>query len=269
MPSTPVSASATRADPVMPLATLERPGERGARRGSVMAGWPDRLLDALGALCCVLCNATGAMLCDACRSDAALDGNDACRRCALPLSRGAAATRLCGRCLRKSPAYDATHAFALYAAPFDQLVRGLKYRATLAYAPLLASLLVTCLPPEPPFDALLPVPLSRARMAERGFNQSIEVARALSRLTRIPLWTDGVLRIVDTLPQASLPFDERRSNLRGAFAVVDTHRDRIAGRRIAVVDDVMTTGATLDELAHTLKRAGAATVTNLVVARTP
>jgi ComF family protein len=179
--------------------------------------------------------------------------------------------KLCGRCLRRPPAFDKTIAAALYEAPFDQLVRGLKYGATLAYAPLFARLLhgrathaVLA-----DIDVVLPVPLSRARMATRGFNQAIEIARPFAEKLGRPLDTESVLRITDTAPQASLPFDARRRNVRGAFAVIDARRERIIGRRVGVVDDVMTTGATLEELAKTLKRAGAVAVVNLVVARTP
>jgi ComF family protein len=210
------------------------------------------------------------MLCEACESDARVDPSAACARCGIPLPRDAR-VKLCGRCLRRPPAFDKTIAAALYEAPFDQLVRGLKYGATLAYAPLFARLLhgrathaVLA-----DIDVVLPVPLSRARMATRGFNQAIEIARPFAEKLGRPLDTESVLRIADTAPQASLPFDARRRNVRGAFAVIDARRERIIGRRIGVVDDVMTTGATLEELAKTLKRAGAAAVVNLVVARTP
>jgi ComF family protein len=210
------------------------------------------------------------MLCAACESDARIDPSAACARCAIPLPRDVQ-VKLCGRCLRRPPAFDRTIAAALYDAPFDQLVRGLKYGATLAYAPLFARLLHNRIDDAvlADIDVVLPVPLSRARMATRGFNQAIEIARPLARQLGKPLDTESVLRIVDTAPQASLPFDARRRNLRGAFAVIDARRERIIGRRIGIVDDVMTTGATLEELAKTLKRAGAVTVVNLVVARTP
>ena len=226
-------------------------------------------LDWLCPPACVLCDAPGAMLCEACRSDATAGVDPACARCAIPLSRGPS---LCGRCLKRSPAFDRTRAAALYTAPFTQLVRGLKYGATLAYAPLLADLLharVRSADGADDFDCVLPVPLSRARMAERGFNQSIEIARVLARRLDVPLDTRSVLRILDTSPQASLAFVARRRNLRGAFSVVDGCRQDLVGSHVAIVDDVMTTGATLDELARTLKRAGVARVTNLVVARTP
>jgi ComF family protein len=224
-------------------------------------------LDWLCPPACVLCDTPGAMLCDACRTDATAGVDPACPRCAIPLPRAAS---LCGRCLKRSPAFDRTWAAALYTAPFTQLVRGLKYGATLAYAPLLADLLLArATAADEDFDRILPVPLSRERMGERGFNQSIEIARVLAQRLDLPLDTRSVLRILDTSPQASLALAARRRNLRGAFSVVDGSRQDLVGSHVAIVDDVMTTGATLDELARTLKRAGVARVTNLVVARTP
>jgi len=228
-------------------------------------------LDWLCPPACVLCTALGAMLCKACRVDATARVAHACPRCAIALP-AQARMPVCGRCQRRRPAFDRTLAAAWYAPPFDRLIQGLKYGATLAYAPLLADLLhgrvITADIPHF-FDVVLPVPLSRGRMAERGFNQSIEIGRILADRLDRPLDTRSVLRIVDTSPQAALPFDARRRNIRGAFSVIDGCRHTLVGSHVAIVDDVMTTGATLDELARTLKRAGVAAVTCLVVARTP
>jgi ComF family protein len=228
-------------------------------------------LDGVMPRACVLCGEAGVLLCPACRDDATASMTHGCLRCALPLQT-MSQPRLCGRCLRRPPAYDQTCAAAAYAAPFEQLVRGLKYGATLAYAPLLADLLdararVALGADLDAIDVLLPVPLSRERMASRGFNQAIEIGRVLARRWRRPLDTASVLRIHDTPPQAGLRLAARRRNVRRAFAVIDARRDRLTGRCVGVVDDVMTSGATLDEFARTLKRAGVARVFNLVVAR--
>ena len=240
--------------------------------------WTTRSLDRIFPRACVLCDAPGPGLCGACRAAATRPVALACPRCAIPVSETNASgfhAALCGRCLRRAPAFDASVAAASFEMPFDMLVRGLKYGARLAYAPLLAELLcermAACasLARATELDMLIPVPLSRDRMASRGFNQSIEIARPLARRMKTPLDTASVLRIRDTPPQASLPFDARRKNIRGAFAVIDTRRAAIEGASIGVVDDVMTTGSTLDEMAATLKRAGALRVVNLVVARTP
>jgi ComF family protein len=114
-------------------------------------------------------------------------------------------------------------------------------------------------------DLLAPVPLSFERQSERGFNQAQEIARRVAAASRVPLRGDLLLRTRHTAAQMDLALHERQRNVRGAFVA----RGELAARHVVVVDDVMTTGATLDEIAATLKRAGAARVTNLVVARTP
>ena len=233
-----------------------------------------RALDWLWPPSCALCGDPGHPLCPHCRADARLDPERSCPRCAIPLPGGAGAAVACGRCQKRPPAYDRTLAAALFEAPFSQLVRSFKYGATLAHAPLLAGLLhariaADALAEGAGLDRLVPVPLSRERMASRGFNQSIEIGRILAARSGTPLDAGCVLRVHDTVPQASLPFEARRRNIRGAFAVIDGCRADLRGACIGVVDDVMTTGATLDEFAKTLKRAGACRVVNLVVARTP
>jgi ComF family protein len=114
-------------------------------------------------------------------------------------------------------------------------------------------------------DLIVPLPLHPARLAGRGFNQAAEIARALSRATGVTMDAQIARRVRNTAPQTALPWRERAANMRHAFAC---GRD-LAGLRVAVVDDVMTTGATLQEFARTLKRCGAARVENWVVARTP
>jgi ComF family protein len=140
------------------------------------------------------------------------------------------------------------------------LVHALKFRGELALAPLLGSLLSASIPSWS-VDRVIPVPLSTARLRARGYNQAVEIAR---HLARGKLDVDVCVRHADAVPQTELPWDERRRNVRGAFGC----RRALTGATVAVVDDVMTTGATLDELALTLKRAGAARVVNWVVART-
>ena len=220
---------------------------------------------------CVLCEARGMALCKPCRDDAMATLSSTCSQCAIPL-RNHDAARICGACLRRVPAFDATIAAAAYDAPFDSLVRALKYRAQLSLAPLLAELVAARISETKAsgaIDVLIPVPLSRERLGARGFNQALELARPLSRKLGLPIDAASVLRIRDTPPQAALPYDERRKNMRDAFAVRDARRTALQGLCVGVVDDVMTTGATLNEFAATLKRAGAARVVNLVVARTP
>ena len=116
--------------------------------------------------------------------------------------------------------------------------------------------------PQP--DLILPVPLSVERLAERGFNQAMEIARPLARRLGVPV-RDEAVRLRHTPPQASLPMDERHHNIRNAFHIPV----ELSGQVVAVVDDVMTTGATLNDMARALKQAGARSVVNLVVTRTP
>jgi ComF family protein len=118
-------------------------------------------------------------------------------------------------------------------------------------------------------DLVLPVPLSATRLAERGYNQAWELARRVARLAALPARADVLLRPLDTAHQADLNRAARQHNLRQAFMVDPRQRAAVQGRRVALVDDVMTTGATVREAAAALKRAGAAAVQVWVLARTP
>jgi ComF family protein len=149
-----------------------------------------------------------------------------------------------------------------YAFPVDVLVQGLKYQGMLAIAPLLGSAIAGSLGERP--DVIIPIPLSDERLRERGFNQGQEIARHVARISGIPLLPQACRRVRNTLPQATLPWKAREKNIRNAF-VCDAN---FSGKHVAVVDDVMTTGATLNELARNLKKAGAARVTGLIAART-
>jgi ComF family protein len=204
---------------------------------------------------CLLCGAeTGQeLLCPACMAELpALP--ESCPVCALPSPAGA----VCGTCLNHPPHFDATLALWRYEFPCDGLVQALKYRARLALAGFFARSLAARTMPE--VDLIVPMPLHPKRLAERGFNQALEIARHLGR----PIEPRGVLRVKHTLPQTDLPYEERAKNVRGAFLC----KLDLSGASVAVLDDVMTTGATLNELARALKRAGATRVENFVIART-
>jgi ComF family protein len=208
---------------------------------------------------CFLCRgAARGILCPACDADLPRLAGTLCPRCALP-SPGSA---VCGRCLADAPRYDATVAALAYRFPADTLVHALKFRSQLALAPLMGDLLIEAIRER--IDLVVPVPLSRERLRERGYNQAAEIARHVARERRARLELTIVIRERDTRAQADLPWSDRARNVRGAFRCERS----LDGAAIAVVDDVMTTGATLDELAATLKRAGAARVVNWVVART-
>jgi ComF family protein len=149
-----------------------------------------------------------------------------------------------------------------YRFPIAGLIHACKYGGRLALAGLLGRELAPHVAPD--VDAIVPMPLASRRLAERGFNQALEIARPIARRTRIPLLPDVCRKVADTTPQAALPWSERAKNIRRAFACDADLR----GKRIAVVDDVLTTGATLNELARVLRRAGAVEVIGWVVART-
>jgi ComF family protein len=206
---------------------------------------------------CYLCRgAARGVLCAACDADLPRLSPERCPRCALDSPRG----ELCGRCLRDAPRYDATVAALAYEFPADALVHALKFRGELALAGLLGNILSQRIDPLS-VDMVIPVPLSAARLRERGYNQAVEIARAV-----LPAKLDLALcvRSRDTPAQTDLPDAERRRNVRGAFRCTR----EIAGQGVAVIDDVMTTGATLEEIAAVLKDAGAGRVVNWVVART-
>jgi ComF family protein len=224
-----------------------------------MAYRPFRLLRGLLEQDCILCAAPSgeAMFCAGCAADMPPLG-EACPRCAGPAPAGA----LCGRCLANPPSFDATVAVWRYGFPVDRLVLALKYSGRLALARAFGAALAARVAGRA-VDAVVPMPLAAPRLRSRGFNQAMEIARALARATGTTLASDRVVRVRDTPPQGDLPPDARAANVRGAFACSGA----VAGHALAVVDDVMTTGASLEELAGTLKRAGAARVECWVVAR--
>lgn len=211
---------------------------------------------------CLLCGgASGKVaLCPECTASLPQLNGARCPTCAQPTPVAGA----CGACLAQPPHFDATAAVWGYAFPLDQLIQSLKYAHRLASANFLGRALAT-LPLTTRPDLILPVPLAAARLRERGFNQSVELARPLARLLGVPLELEHIRRCRDTTPQAGLPWKERAKNIRHAF---ECHID-LAGKTVLVIDDVMTTGATLNELARTLKAHGAARVENRIVARAP
>jgi len=182
------------------------------------------------------------------------------------------ASERCGNCLKQVPAFDATIAAVDYGAPLDQLVVSLKFGGRLALAPMFASMMRDALLRSPGISlptVLAPVPLGSARLTQRGFNQALEIAKPLSRMLGVALEPRLAVRLRETAAQSTLHPEQRRLNLREAFTVSETVMESLRGRHVGIVDDVMTTGATLNELAATLKRFGAARVTNFVFARTP
>ncbi len=219
---------------------------------------------------CLLCDerCEGQPLCSPCEADLPwLDGR--CTVCAVPLpSRGL----VCGECLKRPPSYDHVEVPWRFAFPVDALITRFKHQARWPYGRLLGERLAHHLEhafaeglPRP--DLLLPVPLARRRLRQRGFNQAQMLADWLSRPLGIATDARVLERVLDTPAQQQLDAATRRRNLRQAFAIA-TAAD-IKGRHLALVDDVLTTGATAEALARLLKRAGAERVDVYCLARTP
>lgn len=211
---------------------------------------------------CLLCAAPAkrANLCEGCYADLPALPLTHCPICAEPTLDSA----ICGACLSHPRKFDRVLAPAAYAYPLDRLIQNFKYGGNLAVAPLLADLMLARIETEPLPDLIVPMPLSAERLKERGFNQSLEIASLIAKRTGVPVDADACRRVRHGDAQSSLPYQRRADNVRGAFACM---RD-VAGCSIAVVDDVLTTGSTLDELARVLRLCGASRITGWTAART-
>ena len=189
-----------------------------------------------------------------------------CVCCAASLSPAARDDTVCGRCLAHPPAFDRVFAAFPYAPPIDGLIRELKFGQRLHCARLLSVLFAIrwqvrrrTLP-----DRLVPVPLHHTRLRRRGFNQSLEIARGLSHRLNVPIDARSLKRTRASVPQTALPAKQRLQNPKGTFVL----RRALRVRSVALVDDVMTTGATANEAARVLKQAGVPHVEVWVTART-
>ncbi|MFO1294832.1 MAG: phosphoribosyltransferase family protein [Rubrivivax sp.] len=221
---------------------------------------------------CEICRRWGwERLCRACRQHFAVE-RLRCARCGLATGAALAA---CGACLQAPPPFARTVVALDYAFPWDGIIGRWKFGARPELASPLALLLAQAAardlaPRAADAPALvLPVPLASARLAERGFNQAWELARRVARGLGLPARSALLARAIDTAHQAELTRAERERNLRAAFTVPPAGRQALAGRRVALVDDVLTTGATAREASAALLRAGAAAVELWVLARTP
>jgi len=239
-------------------------------KAAAVDGWFARLGLVLMPARCLVCLEAGAGghdLCGECQD--ALPWNDkACSRCGLPMPEPVAA---CGRCLRKPPPLDRVLAAFNYGFPVDRLLPRFKFHHDLAAGRELAeatlAMLAGALPADPADrpQALVAVPLHPKRLRQRGYNQALELAKPLSSAFAVPLLRDGLRRIRDIAPQSGLGALARRRNPRGAFAAGSD----MFPSHVALVDDVMTTGATLYECARVLRRAGVHRVDAWVAARVP
>ena len=210
---------------------------------------------------CVLCdgNAHNTLgICKDCWQDLPWQANTCCAQCGL-----ASKHTVCGSCISAPPFYDATTALFEYAYPVDALLQAFKYQHQLHLGHLLAQIRLKQFHPST-IDCLVPMPMHPARLQERGFNQSVELVNSIAKQRPLAVATQHCHRIKNTPPQASLPLKDRVNNIKGAFRCDDYFK----GKHVAIVDDVMTSGASLNELAKTLKQAGAATVSCWIIART-
>jgi len=224
--------------------------------------WP--FIDQAIGACCPICQAPGDGLCAGC--DAAIPRNrNPCRRCALPLPASVAPGSECAACQRRLPAFDRILAPLLYQNPVDDLIAGFKYHHRLDLGRLLATTLSSSLQAHTfrP-DILLPVPMAPGNLAKRGFNQAAELAAQLSTALAVPWAPNRLRRHGGGRHQRGLDRRARLRNLRGAFS----SRGRLPAQ-VAIVDDVVTTGATAEEISRTLRAAGVERIEVWAVARTP
>lgn len=212
---------------------------------------------------CMLCSASegGAhALCTACLKDLPWHTTERCPQCGL----ASLDNQICGHCLKSPPAFDATQALFRYEYPLDAMLQRYKYSHLLTMAKTFGELLANSISLTTHPDIIIPMPLHSQRLQERGFNQAVEVARVIAKQLHIKLDHQSCARIKLAPPQVSLPLKQRVKNMHGAF----TCHQKLDGLRIALLDDVMTTGASLNALASTVKSAGASHVECWVIART-
>lgn len=214
---------------------------------------------------CLMCaerTAPGAELCPPCERELPRLG-PCCPQCAAPAP--VVPSVPCGECQKRPPAFVRAHALFRYEEPVDRLILGLKFHRQLRFARVLGGWLASHLAEldEPLPDVIMPVPLHPGRLRSRGYNQALELARPIARRFGLPLDYHSVQRVRVTLPQSRLTREARRRNIRNAFQA----RCDLTGQRIAIVDDVMTSGHTANTLALCLRRAGAAETVVWVAAR--
>ncbi|UCV07290.1 ComF family protein [Dechloromonas denitrificans] len=208
---------------------------------------------------CLLCGSDSpdALLCPACTADLPAPPSACCPQCAEQTTYG----ERCGACLKDPPHFDQTLAAFHYDFPVNRIIQALKYGHQLAVAKWLGYQLAALI--KPGEQLIVPLPLHPERLRERGFNQSMEIARGVGKQLNLPVDHCSLFRNRPTPRQADLPLKERRKNVRGAFECTAD----MTGKNILLIDDVMTSGATLNECARVLKLHGAAHVTAVVAAR--
>ena len=228
----------------------------------------ERLLPAQCLVCALPSN--DKLICIHCEKNI-LTKRSYCLHCALPLNENA---DYCGDCLNKDHLFDQIHALGDYTKPLSSLIKQLKYQQQLLAGELLAQLLLRSIllrytkTELSRFDFLLAVPLHPKKLQQRGFNQAQIICDSLHQQLQIPLLTKRILRNKKTTPQEGLSVSKREANLRGAFVYNDNATDSLIGKNVVIVDDVVTTGATINSLCRVLQKTGVNSVTVFCICRT-
>ena len=219
-------------------------------------------LDILFPRYCVGCGKEGSFICDSCLRFQPLIMPPVCPLCGRPQASGI----LCPDCIRWRAAIDGIRSPFRFEGVIQQAVYQLKYRNLRSIAPMLAKFLFNFIETNSvPGEILVPVPLHKSRIRERGYNQSTLLAKELAKLSGLPLVQNSLVKHEKSMPQArSANVEERKKNVSGVFSISD---GRLTGRSVILIDDVSTSGATLDACAGVLKKAGAASVWGLTLAR--
>lgn len=211
---------------------------------------------------CVLCGkmTRDGLWCQACDDSLPYLQQTICPTCATPTPRG----DICGHCLAHPPSFSATRAAFSYSFPLDQLILAMKFREQLALSQTFAEKLALRIDQSALPDLIIPMPLHPQRLRDRGYNQSLLIAAHLAKLLNIPMLPQGCARVRATATQSSLAWKDRNKNMRDAFRC-DLN---LIGKKVALLDDVMTTGASMNALAKAVQQAGAQHISAWVVART-
>lgn len=206
-------------------------------------------------------------ICPACRDEIKTVTSPFCLICGIPFT-GTGDDHACGKCLGDRPAFDVARAAVIHEGSFRDLIHAFKYSNKTHLRRPLALLTIELLDDfvrEERPELILPVPLHLDRLRKRGFNQAVLLGELMSREWHIPMERRTLLRLRRTKPQVALSAAERLENVKNAFGLSRT--DGISGKKILLVDDVITTGSTVDECARVLKKAGASRVSAITVAR--
>lgn len=208
-------------------------------------------------------------LCTGCWQEIHFITDPMCARCGLPFDFAMGAEAMCGECLREAPTFAQARAVMRYDEHGRRLVLPLKYQDKLHPAPVYAQWMARAAAAFlPRVELIVPVPLSYRRFVKRRYNQAAVLAYALGRQGRLPVIPDALIKRKHTAPQTSLSYTQRKENVRGAFAVHPRYKEAIRGKTLLLVDDVITTGATIGACANKMLAAGAANVYAVALART-